>query len=169
MSSPNDELIDGYLNRDAVKGDTDFLEAELSKAVKLFEKANASKINLQGAKSVKGVSEGSDIALKSNAKLAQSMQAVISLVNQRFASEAKLVTVQTDYAKATANNTVAIQKQANEIKLQAQAQQSLVGSIDNMRAKVALLNKERNAESIITEKGRANIAAINIQIDKYNT
>lgn len=164
----SEELIDSYVDRGKVSSDTDFLEAELKKVVDLFDKVNKTKINLQGATSLKGVTQASEEGIKANARLNESTKAVINLVNQRFATEAKLITNQSDFARATAANRAEIQKQNQELKTQAQLQQANTGSIERAQAAVKLLSKERNQLNLFTKEGQDRQAQLNAQIDKYN-
>lgn len=164
----SEELIDSYVDRSKFASDTDFIEAELKRVVELFDKVNKTKITLQGANSLKGVAAASEEGIKTNARLNESTKAVINLVNQRFASEAKLITLQSDYAKATAANRVEIQKQNAELKTQAQLQAANTGSIERAQAAVKALTKERNQLNLYTKEGQERQAQLNAQIDKYN-
>lgn len=164
----SEEIIDSYVDRQGVASDTDFLEAELKKVVDMFDKVNKMKITLQGSASLKTVAQASEEGFKANERLNQSTKAVINLVKERFATEAKLVTLQTDYAKATAANRVEIQKQNQELKVQAQLQQANTGSIERAQAAVKALTKERNQLNLYTKEGQERQAQLNAQIDKYN-
>jgi hypothetical protein len=52
----SEELIDSYVNRPAVSDDTKFITGELKQVLDLFDKVNAKKINLGGAKGMKDIS-----------------------------------------------------------------------------------------------------------------
>lgn len=164
----SDELIDSYVDRGKFKSDTEFIEGELKRVNDQFDKLKAIKLNIQGANTLKSVATASQEGIKANTQLAESTKAVISLVKERFATEAKLVTLQTDYAKQTAANRLEIQKQTKELKDQAEAQAANTGSIERARAQVKLLNTERNKLNLFTEEGRARQKELNAQIDKYN-
>lgn len=116
---------------------------------------------------VQGAGTTKELSLAQN-KLAQELKAVESLVNQRFATDAKVITLQTDYAKATAANRVEIQKQNAELKTQAQLQAANTGSIEKATAQVKILTAERNKLNLYTEEGQKRQAELNSQIDKYN-
>lgn len=116
---------------------------------------------------VQGAGTTKELSLAQN-KLAQELKAVESLVNQRFATDAKVITLQTDYAKATAANRVEIQKQNAELKTQAQLQAANTGSIEKAQAAVKALTAERNKLNLYTEEGQKRQAELNSQIDKYN-
>lgn len=116
---------------------------------------------------VQGAGTTKELSLAQN-KLAQELKAVESLVNQRFATDAKVITLQTDYAKATAANRVEIQKQNAELKTQAQLQAANTGSIEKAQAAVKALTAERNKLNLYTEEGQKRQAELNAQIDKYN-
>lgn len=118
-------------------------------------------VQVDGAKSTKELSLAQD-------KLAEELKSVDSLMKQRFASDAKLIALQTDYAKATAANRVEIQKQNAELKTQAQLQAANTGSIERAQAAVKSLTKERNQLNLYTKEGQERQAQLNAQIDKYN-
>ncbi len=162
------ELIDKYVDRAAIVKDTDFLIAEIQRAEDARLAFGTAKTKVQGATSSKGVTEGSDLAAKANAQLAESIKAVTALINQRFASEAKLITIQTDYAKATAANRLELQKQNKELKDQAALNAANTGSIERARAAVRLLNTERNKLNLFTKEGQEQQQKLNDKINKYN-
>jgi len=164
----SEELIDQYVDRGKFSSDTEFIKAELKEVLEAYEKVKSVKINIQGASSTKGVAAAAEEGIKANARLNESTKAVISLVNQRFATEAKLITLQTDYAKATAANRVEIQKQNAELKNQAQLQAANSGSLEKARASVKALRTEQETLNLYTEEGQKRNAELITQIDKYN-
>ena len=164
----SEELIDQYVDRGKFSSDTEFIKAEIKEVLDAYEKVKSVKINIQGASSTKGVAAASEEGIKANARLNESTKAVISLVNQRFATEAKLITLQTDYAKATAANRVEIQKQNAELKNQAQLQAASTGSLEKARASVKALRTEQEGLNLFTAEGQKRNAELITQIDKYN-
>lgn len=167
----SEELIDKYIDREAIKKDTDFFLAEVQKIVNGISSVGdikTIKSTIQSASTPKGIAEAADLGVKANANLVQSIKAVKAVIDQRFASEAKLVTVSTDYNKATVANRLELQKQNKELKDQAAFNAANTGSIEKARAAVALLNNERNKLNLYTKEGQARQKELNEQIDKYN-
>jgi len=164
----SEELIDKYIDREKIKSDTDFLIAEIQRADNARLEFGTAKAKVQGGSSAKTIAEGAELGVKANAQLAESIKAVTALINQRFASEAKLITIQTDYAKATAANRLELQKQNKELKDQAALNAAGTGSIERARAAVRLLNTERNKLNLYTKEGQEQQEILNQKINKYN-
>jgi len=156
-----DDLIESIIDTGKIKVEIDFLKKNLDEMKATIMTFPVIKTDIGNANGVKELSTA-------NIKLAESHKAVEQLVKARFASEAKLVTLQTDYAKATAANTTEIQKQNKELKDQAAFNAANTGSIEKARAAVKMLNTERNKLNLYTKEGQARQKELNEQIDKYN-
>jgi hypothetical protein len=163
----SDELIDRYIDRDKIKSDTDFLEAEAKKAVGFFDAIKQAKSAIQSADSVKGISDAAQLGIKANAQLNESTKAVINLVNQRFATEAKLVTLQTDYAKQTIANRLEIQKTTKELKAQAEAEEAPIGSRNRALAQIKVLTHEKDKLNLVNAEERKQYDEIVVKLERY--
>ena len=170
-----EDRIDGYIDRVKFKEDTKFALDEIEQItgkIKTFyddvRKAASAKTDVSGAKSAREATEAAEMGIKANARLRESIKAVEQVVKERFASEAKLVAVQSDYARESAKNRLELQKTNRELKIQAELQQSSEGSIERARARVKALTDERNRLNLFTEEGRVKQAALNEQNNKYN-
>lgn len=156
-----EDKIDSIIDIVSIKKELEVvadLTKKLGESLKNIPKA---KIQIDGAQSAKEFSVA-------NAKLIQETKAVINLVNQRFAADAKVIALQTDYAKATAASRVESQKQNAELKTQAQLQAANTGSLEKARASVKALRAEQEGLNLITAEGQARNAAIIKDVDRYN-
>lgn len=156
-----EDRIDSIIDTGKIQAEIKFLNDNLIQLSAKIKEFPAIKTKVEGAASTKELS-------LAQSKLAEELKAVDSLVKQRFASDAKLIALQTDYAKATAANRVEIQKQNAELKTQAQLQAANTGSIERAQAAVKSLTKERNQLNLYTKEGQERQAQLNAQIDKYN-
>ena len=164
----SEELIDQYVDRAKFESDTQFILDQFKQIVNAQEKVGAFKVELQKSTSAKDVTTNAELSVKANARITESVKAVNAVINQRFASEAKLATLTTDYTKATVANRLEIQKQNKELKDQAAYNAANTGSIEKARAAVRQLNTERNKLNLYTVEGQKRQAELNAQIDKYN-
>lgn len=153
--------IDSIIVKEAIEKELQYLAGNLDELAAKIKTFPAIKVKQEGAANVKELS-------KAQTQYAESLKAVEQLVKQRFASEAKLKTLQTDYAVSIAKNRVEIQKQNKELKTNAELALAQEGSIDRAKAKVKQLTEERNKLNLTTEEGRKRQQELNIQIDKYN-
>ena len=163
-----DELVRSYVDREAFASDTKFILDEINKGRQAIADANEARKSIRVASSGKDIASASEAGAKATTMLSESTKAVTNLMKERFATEAKLVTIQTDYARETAKNRVEIQKTNQELKNKAEYQKAETGSIEKARAAVKILNAERNKLNLYTEEGRARQEKLNAQIDKYN-
>ncbi|MGN6297924.1 MAG: hypothetical protein ACTHM7_14150 [Ginsengibacter sp.] len=156
-----EDRIDSIIDIPSIQKEIDKvneLTGQLGKTLKSFPTV---KVQLEGSDNFKKFSVA-------NASLIEQTKAVINLVNQRFAADAKVITLQTDYARATAASRLEIQKQNTELKTQAQLQAANSGSIERARAAVKALTIERDKLNLFTEEGRKRQDQLNASIDKYN-
>lgn len=153
--------IDSILVKEAIDKELQYLAANLDELASKIKTFPAIRVKQEGAANVKELS-------KAQIQYAESLKAVEQLIKQRFATEAKLKTLQTDYAVAIAKNRVEIQKQNKELKTNAELALAQDGSIDRAKAKVKQLTEERNKLNLTTEEGRKRQQELNVQIDKYN-
>jgi hypothetical protein len=161
-----EELIDKYIDRAGIEGDTKFFLDQLNKGLEAMNKLSASKISINTSTNAKAVTESVKEGVKANTALAESVKAVNSVLTQRFATEAKLVTIQTDYNKATVANRVEIQKQNKELKNAIELRDAESGSIEKARARIKVLTDERNKLNLFTKEGQARLKELNTEIDK---
>lgn len=102
-----------------------------------------------------------------NIKLQAEIKAVENLSKQRFATDAKLITQKTDYAKATAANTVEIQKNNKELKAQAAAEQAVTGSRERASAQVKLLTLQKDKLNLLNKDEAKQYDILVAKIEKY--
>jgi hypothetical protein len=189
----SEERIDEYVDRPAVKDDTDFLRGELKSVLDLFDKVNNSKISLSGAQSLKDVTKNTEATQKAfegltaeNKKLQKAYDdlakkvADLSAKNKKSNDDNKKSTDELEKAKAKL--AASESKQAKEIalvnqqrieqnkllKIQATLENAVAGSVEYARAKVADLTLQRNVLNITTEAGKKKQAELNAEIDQYN-
>lgn len=156
-----EERIDSIIDLGAIKKEIDQVNALTDKLGATLKSLPKARIQVEGAQSAKEFSAAT-------AKLNQEVKAVISLANQRFAAEAKVVTLQTQYAKATAAAREEIRKSNVELKNQAQLQSANNGSIERARAQIKAYTLERDRLNLATEEGRKRQEVLNDRINKFN-
>lgn len=148
-----DELVDEYVDRSKFASDTAFIKEQMAEVIELYNKVKGTKINIQAGTSLKQISEEAQLGVKSNAQLVQSTKAVVDVVNQRFASEAKLKTIQTDYFRETQKNKLITADFVKELKLQAQVDLAQSGSIQKATALRAKMYFEQTRLNLATKEG----------------
>lgn len=156
------DRIDSIIDLPSIQKEIDKVNELTGQLATTLKKFPAIKMQMEGTGDLKEFSVA-------NQKMIQETKAVINLVNQRFAADAKVITLQTDYAKATAASRLEIQKQNTELKTQAQLQAATSGSIERARAAVKALTIERDKLNLFTEEGRKRQDQLNASIDKYNS
>lgn len=156
------DRIDSIIDLPSIQKEIDKVNELTGQLATTLKKFPAIKMQMEGTGNLKEFSVA-------NQKMIQETKAVINLVNQRFAADAKVITLQTDYAKATAASRLEIQKQNTELKTQAQLQAATSGSIERARAAVKALSIERDKLNLFTEEGRKKQDQLNASIDKYNS
>lgn len=152
--------IDSLLVKEAIEKELQFLAGNLDELAAKIKTFPAIRTKTEGAGNVKELS-------KAQIQYAESLKAVEQLVKQRMSSEAKLVTLQTDYARATATNRTEIQKMNREQKIAAEIALSQEGSIERARAKIKALTLEQSKLNLVTAEGRKRNDEINKSLDKY--
>lgn len=169
MADSNDELIESYVDRAKFSGDTVFIEAELKKVATLFDGLSNTKIQLSAATSLKDISSAAELGIKTNVRLVESVKAVDNVIKQRFATEAKLATLQTDYTKQTAASTVEIQKQTKETKALAAAESAALGSRERAAAQIKVLTIQKDKLNLVNAEEKKSYDEIVAKIEKYNS
>lgn len=152
--------IDSILVKEAIEKELQFLAGNLDELAAKIKTFPAIRTKTEGAGNVKELS-------KAQIQYAESLKAVEQLVKQRISSEAKLVTLQTDYARATATNRTEIQKMNREQKIAAEIALSQEGSIERARAKIKALTLEQSKLNLVTADGRKRNDEINKSLEKY--
>jgi len=152
--------IDSILVKEAIEKELQFLAGNLDELAAKIKTFPAIRTKTEGAGNVKELS-------KAQIQYAESLKAVEQLVKQRMASEAKLITLQSDYAVATAKNRTEVQKMNREQKIAAEIALSQEGSIERARAKIKALTLEQSKLNLVTAEGRKRNEEINKSLDKY--
>lgn len=152
--------IDSILVKEAIEKELQFMAGNLDELAAKIKSFPAIRTKTEGANNVKELS-------KAQIQYAESLKAVEQLVKQRMASEAKLITLQSDYAVATSKNRVEIQKMNQEQKAAAAVALSNEGSIERARAKIKQLTLEQSKLNLVTAEGRKRNDEINKSLDKY--
>lgn len=160
-----DEAVKSYVNRESFAADTAFILAEVKKGADAITQVNATLKGLSGAKGFKDVADAAQLATDKIKEANDSMKAADTATKQLFQSEEKLAAVQSNTAKATAENRVATQQINKERKIEAELALATEGSIDKLRARLKQLNVERNRQNSETEEGRKREAELNKEID----
>jgi len=153
--------IDELFDLSAIQAQSDKVEKLLSEFVTGISKIPKIKLEVSGSESVKEFS-------LANAKLKAEIASVQQLANQRFAADAKLITLQTDYAKATARSREELRKSNKELKASTEFQLAETASIDKARAAVKKLTIERNGLNLATAGGQDRRDVLNERINKLN-
>ena len=91
-----DELVRSYVDREAFASDTKFILDEINKGRQAIADANEARKSIRVASSGKDIASASEAGAKATIMLSESTKAVTNLMKERFATEAKLVTIQTD-------------------------------------------------------------------------
>lgn len=152
--------IDSILVKEAIEKELQFLACNLDELAAKIKTFPAIRTKTEGANNVKELS-------KAQIQYAESLKAVEQLVKQRMASEAKLITLQSDYAVATAKNRTEVQRMNREQKIAAEIALSQEGSIERARAKIKALTLEQSKLNLVTAEGRRRNDEINKSLDKY--
>jgi hypothetical protein len=153
--------IDELFDLSAIQAQSDKVEKLLAEFVTGISKIPKIKLEVSGSESVKEFS-------LANAKLKAEIASVQQLANQRFAADAKLITLQTDYAKATARSREELRKSNKELKASTEFQLAETASIDKARAAVKKLTIERNGLNLATAGGQDRRDVLNERINKLN-
>ena len=154
-------LIDELYDLSAIESQQAKVEGLIKELVGGLKNVPKIKLEVEGSKSVKEFS-------LANAKLQEELKAVTALAKQRFAADAKVITLQTQYAKATAAAREELRKQNRELKTNAEFQAAETASIDKARAAVKKLTQERNSLNLATADGQGKRDALNERINKLN-
>jgi chromosome segregation ATPase len=176
------EKIDEYVDRSAVKGETEFLVKELKTVLDLFDQLNAKKITLNGATSLKDVAGNADATNKAiaelqaqNVKLQKSYDDLAKKLAENKKNtddlekaKARLAKTESDQAKEIALVNQQRIENNKQLKIQAELEKASAGSVDFARAKVKELTSERNKLNLTTEEGKQKQAELNKEIDLYN-
>jgi hypothetical protein len=153
--------IDELFDISAIENQKQKAEAILKDFVGSLQKVPKIKLEVEGSKSVKEFS-------LANAKLSEEIKSVTALAKQRFAADARLITLQTDYAKATARSREELRKSNRELKASTEFQLAETASIDKARAAVKKLTIERNSLNLATAEGQGRRDTLNERINKLN-
>lgn len=165
------EVIEGYLDRKKVLSDTEFLEEQLVRAENAFKKATEAKNALSKSTTLKSTADNSDAGIKANAQFNESTKAVIKLVNDRFAAEAKLNTLQADrsqaYLRETAKDRVESEKLTKALKDQAAAELAPIGSRQRAMAQIRVLTAEKDKLNLVSEEEKKQYDGLVTKIERY--
>jgi hypothetical protein len=187
----SDQLIDQYVDRASVAGDTQFLKDQLKEVLTLFDKVNSTKITLGGTYNIKDLTAGSkelkeqmEALFKENQRLKQAFDEVAAKLenltkkkkdgndpdkdgtNAAAKAKQKLLFLYTDEAKVQAAAREEIRKRNAELKDQVKAESAVTGSINAAIAANKRLRMERNALDLSTDDGKKRLLELNEQIDK---
>lgn len=127
--------IDSIVDKSAIEKELVFLSGNLDELSAKIKSFPAIKVKQDGASNIKELS-------KAQQQYNESLKAVEQLVKARFASEAKLVTLQTDYNKQTIANRLEIQKTNQELKARAAIDKAAENSLEKVRALRAKIRLE---------------------------
>ncbi len=165
----SEELIDKYVDRAKFGQDTEFIESELTKIINLFKTINGADIKVNGSSSLKDITASTEQGIKANARLVESVKAVNKVVDDRFKSEAKLATLNSDYFRQTQANNVETQKTTKEIKAQVAAEQAQIGTRERAAAQIKLLTIQKDKLNLLNKDEAAQYEVLVSKIEKYNS
>src|SRR5690349_13321510 len=94
----SEELISQYVDRDSIAGDTKFLTDQLKAVLELFEKVNATKVTLNGARSMKEVTDGAKDAKKAVDDLTTGKQKLLEVDLQSATTAKQVIAAQAQQA-----------------------------------------------------------------------
>ncbi len=164
----SDELVAEYVDRAKFLADTEFIKGQLGPLLEMFAKLTSIKKTITVSSNLKDVAAGAELGIKANSQLVQSTRAVMQVIDQRFASEAKLVTIGTDYFKQTQKNKLIIAEQTKEMKLQAQVDLAQSGSIQKATALRAKMYFEQTKLNLATKEGAERSEVLKTRIDSLS-
>jgi len=148
--------------------DLEALEAQRAQILKIFtDIKNGVKtlsdigIKIDGAKGVKELGSAQELY---NAYIKDTDK----LKTQLLASEKKLNDIQSQYAKIIAQNSVALKKQNDELKAQAQLDGAVSGSKERAKAQLKLYRLESEKLNLTTKEGRDRNEELIKSIDKLD-
>lgn len=125
-------------------------------------------------KAMKKTNITTELGIKENARLMQSVKAVNALVQQRFASEAKLATLQVqngkatnDYNKQTIANRTETARLNKEVKNTVEAEQSAIGSRDRAMAQIKVLTAQKDKLNLVNKDEKKQYDEIVVKLQRY--
>lgn len=163
----SEDRIDSIIDLNATQAEVDALEKQVAGIVALIKQVKTAGIGAKESSNTKELTDKTKEISTLNIRLAESHKQVEQLVKARFASEAKLVALQTDYAKATATARTEIQAKNRELKIESELQLSSTGSIGRAEAAVKKLTLERKNLNLFTAEGKKRLEEINVSLDRY--
>jgi len=163
-----EELISKYVDREKFGEDTKFIQDQLKLVYSAYDQLSKVKVDLTTSVKSGDVAKNAEAGLKATIKLKEETKAYVQTLSQRFASEAKLETIQTNYAKQTAVNRVETQKLTAEMKANAQAELAVVGSRERAIAQIKVLTQQKDKLNLINKEEKKQYDDIVVKIERYN-
>lgn len=169
------EILERYVDRGKFGSDTEFIIENLKRVEDYYDRLSNVRINIKGAEGLKATTLAVEEGVKANAMLTESVKAVERVVKDRFATEAKLATLQVhggkvtnDYTIATTKNKVAISELTKEMRIQAQVDLAQSGSIQKAVALRAKMYFEQTRLNLATKEGAERSEVLKGRIDSLN-
>lgn len=131
--------------------------------------SNFTKAATELDKAISKTNQSTELGIKENARLQQSLKAVNGVINQRFAAEAKLATVTTDYNKQTIAVRTETARLNKEIKNTVEAEQAAVGSRDRAMAQIKVLTAAKDKLNLVNKDEKKQYDEIVVKLQKYES
>lgn len=129
--------------------------------------SNFTKAATELDKAISKTNQSTELGIKENARLQQSLKAVNGVIQQRFAAEAKLATVGADYNKQTIAARTETARLNKEIKNGVEVEQAAFGSRDRARAQIKVLTAAKDKLRITNAEEKKQYDEIVVKLQKY--
>ena len=156
-----DDRVDSIIDLPKIQVEIDFLKKNLKDISVIVKEFPIIQTKVDSSKGVKEL-------LKENAGLAESLKVIEKLTKERFTSEAKLASLQTDNAKAIAANKAELAALNREQKLAASLNETERNSLGRAKALILQYTNEKNKLNLSTAEGIRLNESYNKAIQKTN-
>jgi hypothetical protein len=161
MAAKSEDSINSYVDREGVKGDTDFIIDQLKQVYESFKKVNQYKIDLGGVGTFRQAGEAVNKLKLEMDELQRVEQGLIKTYEKRQVATS-------EQAKSLVEEKTLLAQKNAETKREIELQNAANGSIEKARAVVKSLTAERNKLDLTTAQGIARNKELNLEIDKQN-
>jgi chromosome segregation ATPase len=156
-----EDRIDIIIDQTKIEQQFAFLEKRLDDIATKLKSFGVFKLDLQGADSVKKLSQA-HTELQTNVKAYEQLQ------GQVITTQSKINVLQTEEARILANLKVQRQQANKELDNQAKIGNTVTGTLDNIKARVAELQRQKGLIPTFGEENIKQIEKFNKRIDNLN-
>ena len=157
-SAQDSDVIDSYIDRAGIQGDTDFILKQLNEVYSTFKRINSIKVNLDSDKTFRQAAE-------STKKLRTEQDLYLQQQKDLETAYKKRIALESENARLLSEEKLLMQQRTKELKNEVEAQNAANNSIDQARAKLKLLRDERNKTDLSTPAGMDRKNQLNAEID----